>query len=98
MPDFDRSILLESGKPNAYLWRGEARHMLGDIPGAISDYGRSLALDPSSAAAHYARARAYDRLGRFEDALGDASRARDLGYPVPPGYVDGLKEKVATRH
>jgi len=87
MPDFDRSILLEPGKPNAYLWRGEARHMLGDFQGAVSDYGRSLALDPSSAAAYYARARAYERLGRRQDALGDAAKARELGYPVPAGYL-----------
>jgi tetratricopeptide (TPR) repeat protein len=96
MPDFDRSILLDPRKPKAYLWRGEAKYLLGDAEGAIQDYGRSLALDPASDGAYYARAKAYERLGRYAEALGDASKAKDLGYPVPPGYLDGLKKRSAA--
>jgi tetratricopeptide (TPR) repeat protein len=95
MADFDRSILLAPRNSKAYLWRGEAKYLLGDKPGAILDYGECLALDPASEAAYFARAKAYERLGRYEDALGDASRAKDLGYPVPPEYLAGLKKGIA---
>jgi protein O-mannosyl-transferase len=95
IPDFDRSILLAPGNAKAYLWRGEARYLLGDKEAAILDYGRSLELDPGSSGAYYARSRARERLGRHGEALQDATRAGDLGYPVPPEYIDGLKKAIA---
>ena len=98
MPDFDASIRLSPGNAKAYLWRGEAKFLLGDKAGAAADYGRSLTLDPSSEAAFFARSKAYERLGSYEAALQDALRAKELGYPVKPEYLDGLRKVIAGGH
>jgi tetratricopeptide (TPR) repeat protein len=92
MPDFDASIRLRPGNAKAYLWRGEARFLLGDKAGAAEDYGRSLTIDPNEKSAWYARSKAYQRLGRYDDALRDALQSRALGYPVPQTYIDQLRK------
>src|SRR6185369_16795632 len=92
MPDFDMSLRLQPQNPRAYLWRGEARLLLGDREGAVQDYTASLDLDPNLAAAWYARARIYEKLGRHAEALRDAIQAQALGYPLSPAEMERLRK------
>ncbi|MBI1257630.1 MAG: tetratricopeptide repeat protein [Chloroflexi bacterium] len=44
---YTRALTLESN-PSAYLWRGMAYHLLGDLPHALADLTKAKQLDPTN--------------------------------------------------
>lgn len=62
----------------AYLHRGYARKALGDIDGAIADYGQALRMNPRWAEAFVCRGTARQAKGDFKGAIADCSAALEI--------------------
>ena len=78
--DYDRTLKLDPGFPEAYFNRGNAYFQLGRYPLAISDYTQCISLDPNDAEAYYKRSLAYKKIGELKKAFDDQRKSRALGY------------------
>lgn len=74
----NRAIELQSHYPHAFNQRGMAKRQLGDLEGAIADYGEALKLDSNLAAAYNNRANARAMLKDYAAAIPDFDRAIEL--------------------
>jgi tetratricopeptide (TPR) repeat protein len=74
LADFNQVIANDGSDSIAFLDRGVTNEKIGDIEGAISDYGRSIELAPS-AIAYVDRGGAYSHLQQPEKALADFDAA-----------------------
>ncbi len=64
--------------PEAYFYRGVAKHQLEDFRGAIVDYNRALEIKPFYPQAYMNRGMAYHNLGYFKKAIEDYNRGLDF--------------------
>jgi len=85
--DFDRTLRINPRHAHAYMNRGRARFLLGDLDGAARDWQAVLALDPSMADAHanigmtrVQRGDAAAALECYEKALKIEPRNADVYY------------------
>ena len=62
----------------AYLGRGTAQALLGNLTNAISDFSKAIEIDPTNDDAWKRRGQARAAKGNFTDALSDLSRAIQL--------------------
>lgn len=46
LEDYNKVIELDPNVAQYYVWRGDAKHMLGDYEGQSEDYDKAIALDP----------------------------------------------------
>lgn len=64
--------------PEAYLYRGIAKHSLEDYRGAIEDYDKAIEIKPYYPQAYNNRGMAYHNLRQFKKAIENYSRALDF--------------------
>lgn len=64
--------------PEAYFYRGIAKHQLEDHRGAIADYNRAIEIKPFYPQAYTNRGMAYHSLRDFENAITDYNRALEF--------------------
>ncbi len=64
--------------PEAYLYRGIAKHSLEDYRGAIKDYNKAIELKPYYPMAYNNRGMAYHNLRRYDKAIEDYNRALEF--------------------
>ncbi|HEY6456267.1 MAG TPA: tetratricopeptide repeat protein [Steroidobacteraceae bacterium] len=83
--DFNQVIASNSSDSIAFLDRGVTNDKIGNMDGAISDYGRSIALVPS-VIAYVDRGGAYSRLQQPERALADF----DAALKIDSNNLDAL--------
>lgn len=88
--DYDAYLRWEPEDARGFFCRGLARSARGEDVLAREDYGTAIRLRPGFAHAFYFRSRSYAASHETGPALQDALRARELGYPVEPGYIDSL--------
>jgi Tfp pilus assembly protein PilF len=70
------------------LWKdGVARHMRGDLAGAVRLYTRSIEVCPT-AEAHTFRGWAYQGMGRVDDAIAECKRAIEVDPTLGNPYND----------
>ena len=74
-----------------YNNRGMAYRDKGQYNQAISDYNKSLEINPTFAEAYYNRGRAYYLKREYDKSLEDIKKAQDLGYKIPPKFLDDLR-------
>lgn len=77
----DCDAAIAGGSDGAWATRGSAKAALGDLDGALADYGKALAHDPVSAPIWACKADALRRKGDLANALlaYDTALARDPG-------------------
>ncbi len=63
--------------PEAYFYRGVAKHQLEDYRGAIIDYDRAIEIKPFYPQAYMNRGMAYHNLGEFKKAIDDYNKGLD---------------------
>ncbi|WP_167619650.1 tetratricopeptide repeat protein [Maribellus sediminis] len=64
--------------PEAYLYRGIAKHSLEDYRGAIEDYDKAIEIKPYYPMAYNNRGMAYHNLRRYDKAIEDYNRALEF--------------------
>lgn len=91
---FDRAIRLKYDYGDAYYNRGLARFNLKQYDAAIVDYTEAIRYRPALAEAWHNRAGTYYTLGQPTMALPDALKAKELGYPVDPRFIEVLQKQI----
>ncbi|MDD4756031.1 MAG: tetratricopeptide repeat protein [Prolixibacteraceae bacterium] len=64
--------------PEAYFFRGVAKHQLEDFRGAINDYNKAIEIKPFYPQAYMNRGMAYHNLHMFEKAIEDYDRGLEF--------------------
>jgi tetratricopeptide (TPR) repeat protein len=86
---FEIALQFVPNDANVLVLYGIYRYKSGDSDRAELYWKQALQNDPNSADAHYNLGLLYVEESRFRDALEHATKAYDLGYPLP-----GLKGKL----
>ena len=73
--------------------RGSLYLAAGDYRGARADFDRVIRLDPENGIAFKSRATARYLLGDYAGAWADAERCRQLGLPLDPQFIAGLRRR-----
>ena len=96
---FDQAILLlsKSLETNpkyaaAYETRGGIYSRREQYDQAISDFNRAVEIDPGFAEAYFSRGRAYYIEKEYDRSLEDIKKAQDLGYKIPPEFLEDLRK------
>jgi tetratricopeptide (TPR) repeat protein len=96
---FDQAILLlsKSLETNpkyaaAYETRGGIYSSREQYDQAISDFNRAVEIDPGFAEAYFSRGRAYYFEKEYDRSLEDIKKAQDLGYKIPPEFLEDLRK------
>lgn len=95
---FDKAIEAEGKFPEAYCNRGTAYYEKGQYDAAIRDFDRAIELNPELAEAYVNRAVAYYHKKQYEQAWGDVDKAQSLGHPVPPDFLEALREATGRQN
>lgn len=93
----NEALRLRADYKDALYNRGLAHHGLGRQAEAIADYTAAIGLDSTLAVAWYNRAGTYYILGQHDRALADALKARALGYPVDPHFIEVLRQQSGAQ-
>lgn len=83
---------IESRDAEFYNNRGMAFRDKSQYDGAISDYSKALEINPRFAEAYNNRGRAYYLKGKYDKSLEDIKKAQDLGYNIPPKFIEDLRK------
>jgi tetratricopeptide (TPR) repeat protein len=83
---------VESKDAQLYNNRGITYTAKGQYDQAISDFTMALEINPRDALAYYHRARAYYFKKEYDKSWRDIKKAQDLGYKVPPKFLDDLRK------
>jgi tetratricopeptide (TPR) repeat protein len=67
--------------------RANTRYLLGDFPGAISDFTRAIRFDSNSSAPYANRGFAYLFSGDTIRACADWHKADEMGHPLSKGFI-----------
>jgi tetratricopeptide (TPR) repeat protein len=96
---FDQAVLLlsKSLETNpkyaaAYETRGAIYSRREQYDQAISDFNRALEIDPGFAEAYFSRGRAYCIVREYDKSWEDIKKAQDLGYKIPPEFLEDLRK------
>ncbi|MEI8201693.1 MAG: tetratricopeptide repeat protein [Bacteroidota bacterium] len=74
------AISLDSGDPDAYAFRGQAKHNLNDLNGALADYNKAIELMPNYAEVYHLRGMVKGDLKDQKGACEDWEKAYEYGY------------------
>ena len=96
--NYNKAIELNPKFAVAYLDRGFTYSKLGEDDRAISDYNKAIEINPRYAVAYYNRGRAYYLKGEYDKSWEDVKKARDLGYKIPPKFLDDLRKASGRRN
>ncbi len=96
---FDQAILLlsKSLETNpryaaAYETRGGIYSSREQYDQAISDFNRAVEIDPGFTEAYFSRGRAYYFEKEYDRSWEDIKKAQDLGYKIPPEFLEDLRK------
>ena len=92
LADLNTALKFEPGLINAYGNRGLIYANMKQYDLAIENYDRALQIDSSIAVLYYYRAQTYADTNRFDAAIADARKAQSLGYQIPDGFMEALKQ------
>jgi tetratricopeptide (TPR) repeat protein len=90
--DYNKILKIESRYAVAYYNRGVAYNAKDQYDQAISDFGKALEIMPGFGAAYGNRARAYYLKKNYDKSWDDVKKAQELGYQVPPEFIDDLRK------
>jgi len=92
LADVNKALKLQPDFLNAYNNRGLVYGRMKQYDLALEDFNRALAMDSSNGELYYCRSLVYAYLKRFDEAIDDASKAQSLGYQIPDGFMESLKQ------
>ena len=72
--------------PEAYFYRGVAKHQLEDFRGAIIDYDKAIEMKPFYPLAYMYRGMAYHNLGEYKKAIENYNRGLEFDTDNEPIY------------
>jgi tetratricopeptide (TPR) repeat protein len=75
-----------------YFNRGISRVDKGEYDLAISDFNKALDIKPEYAEAYYNRGRSYYFKKQYNKSWEDIKKAKDLGWKIPPEFLDDLRK------
>jgi tetratricopeptide (TPR) repeat protein len=92
--DFNTAIEINPKDALAYGLRGLAYREKGQYDQAISDYTTALEINPRDDGAYYNRGVAYYSKQEYNKSWDDIKKAQDLGYKIPPEFLDKLRRAL----
>ena len=90
--DYNKALGINPRYAYAYNNRGIAYGDKGQYDQAISDFNKALEVNPRYAEAYNNRGRAYYLKGEYGKSWEDIKKAQDLGYKIPPKFLDDLRK------
>jgi protein O-mannosyl-transferase len=94
LADYSYTITYNPQSPNTYFNRALVYDSQQKYNAAIADYTATIQLLPNYAATYYNRGVDYSKINKHKEALSDVLKAKELGHPVDPGFVENLKNKL----
>jgi len=88
---FDRAMRFKPDDGTVRMIYGIYLHKISEPEAAVGRYEEALALLPDSAEVHYNMGLTYLELNQLDDSFEHASKAYELGYPLP-----GLRRRLAA--
>ena len=76
----DKALLLDSGDPEIFAFRGQAKHFLNDLNGALIEYNKALELAPNYAEVYHLRGMVKGDLKDQTGACEDWEKAYEFGF------------------
>ena len=64
----------------------------GQYDKAIADFNKALQINPMLAVAYGNRGRAHYFMKEYDKSWDDIKKAQDLGYQIPPEFLDDLRK------
>lgn len=90
--DFNKALEINPRDPDAYISRGGVYIKKDQPDHAIPDFNKALELDPKSAEAYLNRGIAYYLKREYDKSWQDVKKARNLGYQIPPEFLEELRK------
>jgi len=90
--DYNKILKIESRYAVAYYNRGIAYIAKDQYDQAISDFSKALEILPGFEAAYGNRGRAYYLKKNYDKSWDDVKKAQELGYQIPPEFIDALRK------
>ena len=90
--DYNKALEINPRFVEAYNNRGIVYYYKGQYDQSISDFNKALELDPRFAEAYNNRGSAYYLKREYDKSLEDIKKAQDLGYKIPPKFLDDLRK------
>ena len=82
------AIMKDSGNPDWFKKRGNAKDESGEYEDAIADYDQALKINPQDAVAYYNRGNAKGQLDDFKGAIDDYDRALEINPQDADAYIN----------
>ena len=90
----DKAIGLDPNCYEAFVLRGLADSRQKKFNWAISDFSKAIKLNPKESGIYYNRALAYFFKRDYRNAIKDATKAKEMGYKIPPTFIDSLRNEL----
>jgi tetratricopeptide (TPR) repeat protein len=90
--DFNKALEINPKDADAYSNRGSVRREKRQYDQAISDLNKALEINPNFDMAYYQRGRVYYLKGEYNKSWSDIKRAQDLGFQIPPEFLEDLRK------
>jgi len=90
--DFNKALGINPRDPDAYMSRGGVYIKKGQPDQAIADFNKVLEINPNFGMAYYDRGRVYYLKGEYNKSWSDIKRAYDLGFKIPPEFLEDLRK------
>jgi tetratricopeptide (TPR) repeat protein len=85
--DYDKVLQIDPKDARAYCNRGNAHIEKGQYDKALSDYNKALEINSKDAQVFYNRGLAY-----YFKFWEDIKKAQELGYKIPPDFLEDLRK------
>jgi tetratricopeptide (TPR) repeat protein len=92
--DYTKALEINPRHAMTYSNRGRTYMAKGQYDHAISDYTKALEINPKFALAYFNRGRSYyyKKEKEYEKSWDDIKKSQELGYKVPPEFLDELRK------
>jgi tetratricopeptide (TPR) repeat protein len=95
--DYNTALEINPKDARGYTSRGTAYLHKGQPDQAITNFDRALEMDRNHALAYAFRGIAYQAKKEYARSLDDVTKAQELGYQVPPKFLDELRKLSARQ-
>ena len=96
--DLNKAIEIDPRHAGAYTERGIAYQEKGQNDQAISNYTKALEINPKFALAYFNRGRSYYFKKEYDKSWEDIKKAQDLGFKIPPEFLEDLRKASGRQH
>lgn len=91
IPDYMAYNRLQPNDPYGHNGLGVCYQNSGNYQEAVKVFGEAIRRDPRNGFYYYNRSKAYQALNQLQAALKEAQQAKQFGYQMPAGYLEGLR-------